>query len=158
MVCNCKSRSKYPTNPLYFKEESVCEVIALDDEMQDIERILEIMVDPIIRNIDLIETMEGISNEGQHLTGYKVLVEVTFREKVLYVPAQCNQPVQGVHVEETKTFFIIIPKKIDGISVEELFEEGHIQAKPYIEKVYGRPLDTRTIQKCMMVFIDLVIN
>ncbi|MGL5675367.1 MAG: hypothetical protein ACRDDX_03045 [Cellulosilyticaceae bacterium] len=151
------SGSKFPTNPKYFKEETIMEILVLDTNMLDIERIVDVMVDPIVTNIQLINTEAGTSNEGQNLTGYKLLVEVLLREKILYVGCQPTQPVQGAHFEVTKVLYIVPPAEIGGISICDLVTGGRIQVKPYIEKVHARVIDCRTIQKCVAIFLDMVM-
>lgn len=169
MGCNCNGINRgmnsgnnnvpnnYPVNPLYFKEDLVCEILTIGEGMADVGAITDIIVDPVVRNIELIQTIEGTSNEGQNLTGYKVVIEINFREKILYVANQCDQPLQGAHFEVSKTFFIVPPEQVNGVSFCELYNQGRIQVYPYIEKVHGRILDCRTIQKCMLVFVNLVI-
>lgn len=151
------SGNKFPTNPKYFKEETVMEMLTLGDNMINIERIIDIMVDPIVTNIQIIQTEEGTSSEGQVLTGYKLLVEVNLREKVLYVGCMPTQPVQGAHFEVTKVLYIVPPATIGNASICDLVAAGRIQVKPYIEKVHARVLDCRTIQKCVSIFLDMVV-
>lgn len=152
------SGNRFPVNPKYFKEETIMEILRLGDSMLNIERIVDILVDPIVTDIQLIQTEEGTSSEGQVLTGYKLMVEVKLREKVLYVGDLPTQPVQGAHFDVTKTMFIVPPASINGISICDLVAGGRIQVVPYIEKVHARVLDCRTIQKCVSVFLDMVVR
>ncbi|MGL4736618.1 MAG: hypothetical protein ACRCW2_04095 [Cellulosilyticaceae bacterium] len=151
------SGSNFPTNPKYFKEETVMEILKLSDNMVNIERIIDIMVDPIVTNVEIIATEQGTSSEGQVLTGYKLLVEVTLREKVLYVGCIPTQPVQGAHFDITKVLYIVPPSKIGDTTICDLVAAGRIKVNPYIEKVHARILDCRTIQKCVSLFLDMVI-
>lgn len=152
------SSSNYPIDPKYFKEESVMEILKLTDNMVNMERIINIMVDPSITSVQLIETEEGTSSEGQNLTGYKLLVEVKLSEKVLYVGDLPSQPVQGAHFEVNRTVFIVPPASIDGVSICDLMAGGRLEITPYVEKVYARLLDCRTIQKCICLFVNMSVK
>lgn len=151
------SGNSFPTNPKYFKEETIMEILTLDDNMVNIERIVNIMVDPSVTNVQIIQTETGTSSEGQTLSGYKLLVELNLREKVLYVGCMPTQPVQGAHFEVSKVVYIIPPASINGMSICDLVAAGRIQINPYIEKVHARVLDCRNIQKCVSLFLDMVV-
>lgn len=152
--CKCK----FPYNPEYFKEEAVNDVLTISDEMLDIVRIVDMIVEPSIMNMRFVETTEGTSHEGQIATGYKVIVEAKFRKKVLYVGDQCNQPVQGAHFDVPKNFSITVPKEIKGVPFCDLYDQGLIRVDTYIEKIYARRLDCRAIQCCTLVFLNLVVR
>ncbi|MGL4737371.1 MAG: hypothetical protein ACRCW2_07970 [Cellulosilyticaceae bacterium] len=151
-----QSKCKFPDNPMYFKEQALSEIFTVGEDLLDITKIIDVMVEPSIRNIRLLETDEGVSHEGQIATGYEVLVEVLFKEKILYLGNVSNQPIQGCYFEVPKTFAIVVPRTIDYIPFKEIYNQGLIRVDPYIEKVYGRALDNRTIQVCMLFFLDLV--
>ncbi|MGL5086327.1 MAG: hypothetical protein ACRC68_11535 [Clostridium sp.] len=158
---SCKSgtcnQSILPLDVKYFKEELVCEVLTIPVQKPDIERILDVMVWPEIENVNLIETEKGMSNEGQKLTGIKLVVEVRLKEKVTYVALEKAQSAHAAHYESLKSIFVILPEYVDGRKTCDLVRANRLSVTPYIEDVSARMLDKRTIHKCVMLFIDVKI-
>ncbi len=146
-----------PKNSLYFKEEDICEVLCLPPQKPNIENLLDILVLPEVKDIKIIETIEGTSEEGQNLTGVKLNIELKIKEKITYVANDLCQSVHSAHFEDLKSFFVILPKKINDRDVCDLVNSGRINVIPYVESVYGRMIDERTIHKCILIFIDVKI-
>lgn len=144
-----------PKEALYFKEEEICEILEIPCQKPDIENILSVIVSPEIENLRIVETEVGRSNEGQVLTGSKLVLEIKLREKITYVADEATQSVHSAYYENLKSFFVIIPNEIDGENVCELLRANRISVNPYIEAVHARMLDCRTIFKCVLLFIDV---
>ena len=158
----CKSQPYLQQNMLpkeakYFKEELVSEILTIPPQKPDIERILDILVWPEVVNIKFIDTPVGMSNEGQYLSGNKLVVEINLKEKVTYVACEPTQSVHAAHYETLKSMFVILPSEIDGKSMCDLVRADRIQVTPYIEASKFRMLNERTIHKCVMVFLDVKI-
>lgn len=143
-----------PSNPKYFKEEAICEVLTIPCQKPDMERILDIVVWAEIENLRLVETEVGISVEGQKLSGYKLVVEVRLKEKVTYVADEPTQTVHAAHYETLKSMFIIMPDKIGDKPLCNLVKSDRITVIPHVEDVSFRMIDCRTIHKCVMIFLN----
>lgn len=61
-----------PVYSRYFKQFQVHEICSIPTEKPDIEQILRLFVDVEILSTKIISTSQGISNEGQILTGKKL--------------------------------------------------------------------------------------
>lgn len=144
-----------PTNAEYFKEEELAEILTIPSKKPDIENILSVIVSPEIENLRIVNTEIGTSNEGQVLTGSKLVVEVRLKEKVTYVADEPSQSVHAAHYENIKSFFVIIPNEINEYNVCELLRSNRISVNAYIEAVHTRKLDSRNIFKCVLLFIDV---
>lgn len=153
---NC-IQNEIPMNPKYFKEEAICELLTIPHEKPDMERILDIVVWAEIENIRLVETEVGNSIEGQKLSGNKLVVEVSLKEKVTYVADEPTQTVHAAHYEMLKSVFIIVPKTIGEKSLCNLIKSDRIIVTPYVEDVSFRMIDCRTIHKCVMLFLNASI-
>jgi uncharacterized repeat protein (TIGR01451 family) len=117
------------------REENVC----IPCQKPDAEQILNTMVDIVITDTKVIETIKGISIEGQKLTGFKLIVEGKLNQKVEYVAALPEQPVHAAHFIVPFSSFIILP---------ENFEMGTpIEVEAEVEDVFAELLDSRTIFK-----------
>lgn len=147
-----------PREVKFFKEELVCELLPIPEEKPEMERVLDVMVWPEVKRIDVVKTEKGQSNEGQQLGGVKLIVEILLKEKLMYVANRCDQPVHAVHYDTLKSIFVILPEEIDGRKICELIRLNKIQVIPYIEKVYARMLDDRNVHKCVLLLADVKIN
>lgn len=151
---SCKN-NMLPKNVAYFKEEEILEVLNIPCQKPDIENILSVIVSPVVENVKVVETEVGKSNEGQVLTGTKLVIELRIKEKITYVADECSQSVHATHYENLKSFFVIVPNKVGDVDTCDLLRANRITITPYVEAVHTRILDKRTIFKCVLLFIDV---
>lgn len=144
-----------PEEVKYFKEEIINEILEIPCQKPDMERLLKAMVWTNIESTKLVKTEKGLSNEGQKLTGYKLVVKIRISEKVTYVADVCTQPMHAAHYENIKNFFVILPEEIDGEDICDLLKHNKLIITPYVECVEARMLDKRHIQKCVMLLINV---
>lgn len=122
-----------------FKQLSVNEILSIPNQKPDAEDILNTLIDVTINNTQVIKTTKGTSIEGQILTGYKLIVEGSLHQKIEYI---ANEPSQTVHTAEFEvpfSSFIILP--------ENYIEDSPTNVVAYIEDIYVKLLDRRTIFK-----------
>ncbi len=154
---SCTQNTILPKEAKYFKEEIICEVLSIPPQKPDMERLLDVMVDAEVVNVNLIETAKGRSQEGQYLSGYKLVVEVNIKEKVMYVALEPSQSAHAAHYETLKSMFVILPEEIDGKKICDLVRANRLTVTPYVEDVCARMLDKRTIHNCVMMFLDVKV-
>lgn len=146
----------FPDNPEYFAQVAIPETLVIPKEKPDMEQLLSIIVEPVIESVKLVETPLAISNEGQFLSGCKIVVELKLREKVKYVADEPTQTVHAAHFENVfKSIFIIVPCEINGIPIERLLQQNKVIVQPYIEDIYAEMTDERTIFKNITVFVNV---
>lgn len=158
MKCNANvmiGSHSIPETAKYFKEELISEILTIPSQKPNMERILKVLVNPEVESIKLIKTEVGMSNEGQNLTGYKLVVEINIQEKITYVADEKTQGVYAAHFENMKSIFIVLPKEFEGQDICELVRSNRISVTPYIEAVKARMLDCRRVYKCIMLFVDV---
>lgn len=141
----------------YFKEAVIQEIINIPSEKPDIERIQKIMVWPEIEDMKLITTEKGVSNEGQILTGLKLLVKLRLKQKILYVADRCTQSLHAAHFDNITNLFIIVPEYIGSDATCTLFAKGQLRVTPYIETVQFRMINERCVHKCVSVFLNMEV-
>lgn len=146
---------KLPETSRYFKEEVINEILEIPCQKPDMERVLKTLVSATVESTKLIRTEKGLSNEGQNLTGYKLVVKVRISEKITYVADYTTQPMHAAHYENIKNFFVILPEQIDGEDVCTLLKHKKLSITPYVECVEARMLDERHIHKCVMMLVDV---
>lgn len=128
-----------PVAPTTFKQLSKDEVVTIPIQKPDIEQIINVLVEIQIIDTRVIETIKGISIGGQKLTGYKLIIEGKINQKVEYVADEPQQSVHAAHFKVPFSSFIILP---------EDFQIGtNIEVEPFIEDVYYKLIDKRTLFK-----------
>ncbi|MGL5086326.1 MAG: hypothetical protein ACRC68_11530 [Clostridium sp.] len=151
------TQSILPLDVKYFKEELICEILTIPLQKPDMERLLDVMVWPEIENVNLIDTEKGMSNEGQKLTGVKLVVEVRLKAKVTYVAQETTQAAHAAHFETLKSMFVILPEYVNGRKTCDLVRANRLIVTPYVEDTSARMLDIRKIHKCVMLFLDVKV-
>lgn len=122
-----------------FKQISREETVSIPNQKPDIEEILNTLVDVVVTDTKVIETIKSISLEGQKLSGFKLIVEGKFNQKVEYIADLPDQPVHAAHFVVPFSTFIILP---------ENFEMGTpIEVEAEVEDIFTELLDPRTIFK-----------
>ncbi|MGL5084708.1 MAG: hypothetical protein ACRC68_03175 [Clostridium sp.] len=144
----------YTEEMKYFKEDIVEEILCLPTQKPDMERVLDILVSADVLSYKLIETETAVSNEGQNLSGIKLVVKLKIKEKVTYVANRCTQPVHAAHYEHIKNVFIILPKEIDGENTCKLIKKNKIKVNCFVEAIEYVQVDCRCIHKCVLLLVN----
>lgn len=144
-----------PEEILYFKEEPVSKIFCLPEDKPCIENICDVIIHPKVISKKLIRTEAGYSNEGQKLTGYKLVVELEIDVKITYVADEPTQSIYAIHYETLKSMFVILPEVAYNKSVHDLYNASRFTITPYIEHSYTKILDVRDINVCMLILLDI---
>lgn len=148
--------TSFPKDPKYFTQLSIPETLTIPSPKPDMEQLLSVTVDTVIESIKLIDTPVALSNEGQHLSGCKLVIEIKLREKIKYVADEPTQTVHAAHFENVlKSVFVIVPCEVNGQSTKNLLSKNKVIVTPYIEDIYAEMTDKRTIFKNVTLFIDV---
>lgn len=159
----CKGRdtkvinSKMPDKMTYFKEDLISKIVSVPPQKPDIKNIIRIISDISILEIELIETEVGKSNEGQNLSGYKLVVKIKIEGKILYARDGLCSSVHSTHFEAVQSNFIVLPNEYNGENICELVRTGHINVTPYIEAEKVMKLDERNYNICILYIVDTKI-
>lgn len=146
-----------PKKTEYFKEELIEDILAIPCQKPDMERVLDIVCFANVETYKLIETEVGNSQEGQRLTGRKLIVEVNINEKLTYAADEPSQRAHAAHYERIKSTFIILPEVCGRDNICDLVRANKLTITPYIEAVCYRQLNQREIHRCLMLFVDVKI-
>lgn len=148
--------TSFPSDPKYFTQVSIPETLCIPNPKPDMEQLLSVAVDPVVEAVKLIDTPVALSNEGQNLSGCKLIIELKLREKVKYVADEPTQTVHAAHYENVlKSIFVVVPCEVNDIPVRNLLERNRVIVTPYIEDIYAEMVDKRTIFKNIIVFVDV---
>lgn len=131
--------------PASFKEFSVTETVCLPHAKPDIEQIVKVIAEVIIKNTHVIKTPVARSAEGQVLTGFKLIVEGIVRQKIEYVADCPEQAVHAAHFEIPFSTFIVLPGNfIIGTPVI---------VTAFIEDIFAQQVSKRCIFKNITILL-----
>lgn len=139
----------FPNNPKAFKQLTVQENLTIPSVKPDVEQLLRVIANVEITDTRVIKTPVSTSQEGQILTGYKLLIEGELVQKIEYVADEETQSVHAAHFKVPFSTFIVLPFD---------YKEGsQITVVPYIEDIYVQQLDKRNLFKNVVLFLNAVI-
>ena len=134
-----------PESMEYFSQCELKGAIDISTDLPDIDEIVSIIVDPKILSSKVIKTMEGISCEGQNLSGCKLLVRIEVNQRIMYA---ADNSQRSIHVIEDKSFenvHIVVPTFIEGTKVEELLQFQRFNLNVFIEDIVVNKINSRKI-------------
>lgn len=135
-----------PVNPVNFKQMSVMETLTIPEAKPDVEQIVTVSAQVIIKSTNVITTPVGTSAEGQILTGTKLIVEGAICQEVEYVADEPTQSVHAAHFTMPFSAFIVMPAGfVAGTPVE---------VTGYIEDIFVQLLNKRKIFKNITILLD----
>lgn len=147
-----------PHKMRFFKEQTISEIIALPDCSPNISTLLKMLTSANIESFKLIETRKSTSNEGQRLTGYKLLIKVKIKEKIMYIADKCTKPVHAIHQEDIVTLFAVLPKNIDNVDICDLIKNNNLIITPFVLSSDLHKIDKKTIHKCVLLLLNITSN
>ncbi|MEG1703138.1 MAG: DUF3794 domain-containing protein, partial [Niameybacter sp.] len=114
-----------------FKQMSIENYLCIPEAKPDIEAINNATGTIDIGSMNVIETTQGISVEGQNLTGYKLIVRGTLNLVIEYTALNEIQSVHSAHYSVPFSTFIILPKDYSigrRIEIDSLVEDIYYNA------------------------------
>ena len=140
----------------YFQETSIFETIEIPHDKPVIEKLCSVIVSPKVISSKLITTPIALSYEGQNLSGYKLVIQLSLDEKIKYVAKLPNQSLHVTYCSDfLKSVFVVVPSEVNGKSVKDLIRSNKYAIIPYVEDVYAIQQDCRTIYKCVTLLVDV---
>lgn len=92
-----------------FKQQALSKYITLPLAKPNIEEVDNVVVDVLIDDSYVVETMKSESNEGQILSGYKLVVHGRIKMSIEYTALLTTQPMHSAHCEVPFSTFLILP-------------------------------------------------
>lgn len=98
--------------------------------------IISVSADCQINSMKLLNTSVRTSNEGQRLSGKKLLVELNILYRIKYISDPKEKYLYILKENFTKIMYIVLPSSINGFKIEDLVRQNKIKVTPYIEDLY----------------------
>lgn len=120
-----------------FKQTTIDVNLCVPKEKPDIEQVVKVSIKKKVVKYKVVKTPVGISEEGQEITGNKLLVMGDIILKIFYVADEPEQSMHSFHVVIPFCEYIVLPSKFKGFSV--------VSPEIYVEDVYVREQDCRCL-------------
>lgn len=144
------NKNEFPTTPKSFKQFTVQENLVIPSVKPDIEQIVRVMAEVKITHTNVIITPISLSYEGQRLTGRKLIVEGELIQKIEYVADEPAQSVHAAHFTVPFSTYIVLDST-------DYSDGDVVTVVPYIEDIYVKQIDKRTIFKNVTLFLHAII-
>ncbi|MGL6106062.1 SPOCS domain-containing protein [Romboutsia sp.] len=92
-----------------FKQINIGEYINIEPSKPNIDQINDIKAKVSIKSSHIIQTPVAVSSEGQHLSGYKLVIQGVLSQVIQYTSTQHDQQVYSMYVNKPFSSFIILP-------------------------------------------------
>lgn len=147
-----------PNEISFFKEELVNTTVKLKEELNDILKIISVSVDYEIRSMKLVNTAVRTSNEGQRLSGKKLLVEINFKFRIKYLSNSKEKYLYLIKSGLNKVIYVVLPREYENYKIEEIARKKAIGVKVHIEDIFSKIRNEREIYIRNLVLIDVFIK
>ncbi|MGL4774370.1 MAG: DUF7507 domain-containing protein, partial [Clostridium sp.] len=131
-----------------FKQISVNKQLKIQMGNPDIEEVADVTGNITISKYNIIKTPILISNEGQNLTGYKLIIYGIINEIVEYTAKSCVESLHSSEYYIPFSTFIVLP-------VDYCF--ANIEVKGVIEDIYFKKLYCRTLFTDATILIKAIV-
>lgn len=141
----------------YFKEDIISSTVQIPSHYPDIDKVLDLIISANVEDIELIETSNATSNEGQHLSGSTLAIKIKVESKIVYSSCSGVYNVHALYSEIMTGMNIVVPNYVKGKDINYLYKMGIIEVAPYVEGALYRSLDEKHIYQCALIFLDVRI-
>ncbi len=138
----------------FFSLISSEEVINLPKNMPDIKEFVSIIIEPEITHTKIIDTINGISDEGQHLYGKKMVLHIKLKQKILYLADIQNQSIHTIQNEYLQSAYIIVPAFIKGSDIKDLLKFNYLKTTIKVQNSITKLINNRCIYKNAILDIN----
>lgn len=142
-----------------FEEFDISNPISIKNNSPEINKIVEFLSYPSIKNIDFVEGNINpnclVSNDGNNNDLNKLVVEIEIKETMIYTTNTTSEYVYTHTIFTSKRLPISIPKYIKERSTYELYKSNRFQINPYMENIHVRKLDNSTAFRTLLLLLDI---
>ncbi|MEG0857413.1 MAG: hypothetical protein RSG52_13140 [Terrisporobacter sp.] len=147
----CKCVKSYLSIPIStFKSISIDNYFEIESGQFDIFEINDVKASAVATSYHIVKTPRSTSNEGQILSGYKLIVQGTVTQSLEYVSDYFNQGLKTSTFESIFSSYIILPKNFPIHS--------KLEVEPIIEDVYYYKIDSRRFFENVSMLLTVKIS
>ena len=121
----------------YFYDAELTDFILLPSKSPRIDKVNSINISVDVLSTKLIKTQVMKSYEGALLTGYKLDVECSIKEKIIYESISKTDVIHVPYYDtKTRNFYIVLPEIYNGEKVEKLIQKKEFAIRSYLVDAY----------------------
>ncbi|MGL5353728.1 MAG: hypothetical protein ACRDA5_10475, partial [Clostridium sp.] len=132
----CESMNVVTIGMNNFKQITIEDNVIIPTSNHDIEEVSDITAEINILKSHIIKTPISQSNEGQKLTGYKLVVHGIITELIQYTALEDSQSIHSECYRIPFTTFIIL---------SENYCNTNVKVESIVEEIYSKKINNRTI-------------
>lgn len=144
-----------PDSPKFFKEEIFSQVYILEPDFYDIYDLIDFIADVTVENYTLKDEGIGVSTEGRYMSGKKLIVRIKLKGKLTYNTENIKYGAKVLFFDFIKNISIVIPKKFKNEYTCDLIRAKRFTINTYIEDLYCRKVDERSVHISSILFLNL---
>ncbi|MGL5354553.1 MAG: hypothetical protein ACRDA5_14735 [Clostridium sp.] len=138
------SVSKLPNEIKYFTEDYINSCISIPNYLESIKTLLSLFIDIKILSVKLCPTDTLVSNEGQVLTGFNLLINYSIKKNLKYISNNYpNNPLFYSFATPYNYCSIALPSTINGVHIEHIINSKSYSISYYLENVDLEVIDER---------------
>ena len=134
--------------PNSFKQFMVSSKLPIPCSQHGVCEIINKYVDVEITNTEVIDTIRGISCEGENLTGKKVVVNGTLMERIEYIELCSDKSIKVAEYNIHFNTFIVLPENFN--------ELNNVKVDSFIEDIDMRLIDPMTLYQSVSLLLEVV--
>lgn len=133
------------------------ELIRLNKSLPNCKEIISFVIEPEIINERIVDTIKGVSIEGNNLTGKKLVVQIRLKQKVLYL-ADKSEDIYTLENEYYENGYVILPFEIEGSDPQRLLNFDYLTTKVKLLEPNFKILNSREIYKNISIYLESVFT
>lgn len=137
----------------YFSFLESKETIRLSDDLPDIKKPVSVIVEHEILSKKTINSLQGLSSEGNYYTGKKIIIYLKLKQKILYTTE--NDTLHLIVNEFIDSISIVIPTTIKGSNPQKLIDYKYIESDVHIKDITLSKIDNRSIYCNIYLFATI---
>lgn len=138
----------------FFSEFNFSYNVDIDDNY-NVKQVISVIVDFDIDELKVIDSIKATSAEGIAILGKKIFILLKFKFKILYIQ---DNKAESVHMIEKETYnctYVPVTEKLEGTDIWNLVKLKLLIPKVYIEDIFIKLIDRKTIIVDVFVYIEL---
>lgn len=143
------------TSSIFKKEETFYETLFIPPHKPSIHRLIDCNIVPEIVEYKAFHTVQGLSYEGQQLTGLTLSLMLKLNQKITYIANTPEQTLHAIHYAHFKSSHINLPPVHHDQDTCSLVESGLIIITPKISSVKNFILNNKSFEQCALLTLKI---
>ncbi|MGL4848955.1 MAG: hypothetical protein ACRC28_08500 [Clostridium sp.] len=140
----------------FFSRLPFAKAIDLCKYQPSIATVVSSDVEPTVSSVKLITTPVAISFEGQKLTGYKLLIDISIFQKIIYASGDCEAKTSSVlKYTDIKSVYVVLPAVYNETALCSLVRNNRFLINPIVEDYSVRVKGPYSLYSYLSLIVDV---